>query len=338
MNTPPPSIFLGDYVRAVQTLQPAGGDSPDTCAAIARLLGFQLDASGPGQGTPRPPPPHVNPGTPAARRPLAKQKRVSRPDPPPPVDEPAWVPSVLETRAMASAASDPDDFLAHAKSLAPGRPSGGEGPPVEPLLVPRWTRGILHVLAATAREGELDVERLVERVGRAEPLARLPRRAWPTLRRGLRVLLDVGPGMMPFAADTRWLLDRLREVVGPERTWESVFVGGPWRGPLCDGMGVETGPWSPPPAGTPVLVVGDLGACRKQFPLESASEADWLEFARGVRRAGCPLIAMTPGAPTRYPSALRRALVLIPWDRRTTAGRLRRQFRRDQPVSRSSHE
>lgn len=342
MNSPPPSIFLGDYVRAVQTLQPAGVDSPDTCAAIARLLGFHLDTSGQGQAQgipePTPPPSSANSRPPATGRSPAVRKKVTRPEPAPPVDEPSWLPSVLETRAMTSAVSDPEDFLAHATSLAQGRPGGGGSPPVEPLLVPRWTRGILHVLAATSREGELDVERLVERMGRAELLSRLPRRGWPTLRRGLRVLLDVGPGMMPFAADTRWLLERLREVVGPERTWESVFVGGPWMGPLSNGMGVETAPWSPPSAGTPVLVVGDLGASRRQFPLESGCEADWLNFAQGVRRAGCPLIALTPGSAGRYPAALRRAMVLIPWDRRTTAGRLRRQFRRTQPPSRLSHE
>jgi len=42
-----------------------------------------------------------------------------------------------------------------------------------------------------------------------------------------------------------------------------------------------------------------------------------------VRRAGCPLVAFVPYAPRRWPRALRRAMTIVQWDRRTSAVTIR---------------
>jgi hypothetical protein len=72
-----------------------------------------------------------------------------------------------------------------------------------------------------------------------------------------------------------------------------------------------------------VLLLTDLGIGRPLFARESATPAVWRGFLEELRRAGCAPVALVPYAPARWPPALRRALPIILWDRRTSAGHVR---------------
>ena len=328
MKTEPTIIFLGDLARALDALKPSGDDAQSTRAHIACLLGFewadQSVALSPTSG-------------PAAKALSAKTEiKTQRPrrdtarsteQAPLPRAEPKWIPSTIETETTRIPPPSVASLFASARPLPPAGVLDWPGPPFEPLFEARWTRGIVTALLATSRDGDVDVERLVDQISRVEPLQRLPRVAWPTLRRGVQVLVDTSPAMTPFAEDQRWLIGRIRQIAGIDKTTVQRFVGCPDRG-LAAGFQEAPQPWQPPPSGTPVLVLTDLGASRTKFPNESASEAEWIDFALAARHAGCPLIALTPQSPARFSSGLRRALCITPWDRRTTAGWLRRRVGR----------
>jgi hypothetical protein len=73
-----------------------------------------------------------------------------------------------------------------------------------------------------------------------------------------------------------------------------------------------------PAASTPIVVISDLGIGRPGSAVDQATSAEWLAFADLARRAGAPIVAFVPYPSERVPAALRRAMVVVPWDRSTS--------------------
>jgi hypothetical protein len=194
------------------------------------------------------------------------------------------------------------------------------------LLAPDWTRGILvGALSVTSDDGPVDVDRVVELLASGQPLLELPRQPWPTMRRGVQVLVDLGDGMLPFARDARVLQHAIGRVAG-EAVHALRFVGCPSRG-----AGAGPKPWgsyAPPTAGTPVVVLTDLGIARPPDSADPGTVSEWLAFAGLVHRAGCPLVAFVPYPDTRIPPELTRAMAVLNWDRATSAQTIRRRLGR----------
>jgi hypothetical protein len=198
-------------------------------------------------------------------------------------------------------------------------------PPLEPLLTPRWARGVLTtLLALEVDEGPLDVERVIERLVRREPMHRMPRESLRTLRRGVQVLLDRSEAMELFSRDQAHLIERLETVMGRSRMEVLDFIG-------CPSRGASTGPRPPlrhlpayqPPAGNvPLLLVTDLGIGAS---IDSAGEEEWLQFVHEMHRRGHSLFALVPHPPERWPRRLlgHGRVRIVPWDRPTTAGTVR---------------
>lgn len=205
-------------------------------------------------------------------------------------------------------------------------------PPLEPLLVPEWTRAILSTALSTAcGEGDVDVERVAERIARREAVTAVPRLPLTTLRRGVQVLVDQGQGMQPFMRDLTAIQGEIRRVAGEHRARVLRFAGTPLRAAGAGPRG-RWGEYLPPPRGTPVLLLTDLGIGRPQLSADPATVEEWLELAAVVRRAGCPLVALVPYGAHRWPAALRDAMTLVEWDRPTSAARVRARVGRAHPV------
>lgn len=207
-------------------------------------------------------------------------------------------------------------------------PAGGseENPeplPLDPLLAPGWARAILGTALATPTgEGEVDVDRVAEQMGRLQPVTRVPRLPLASLRHGAQVLVDHGRGMQPFHRDLAWLRDALERVVGRGRCEVLRFAGTPLRG-AGSGPRIAWGEYRPPAPGTPVLVLTDVGIGKPALSADPAGPAEWLAFAALLRRAGCPLLALVPYAPSRWPRELAGGMTLLPWDRGTSAAQVR---------------
>jgi hypothetical protein len=204
-----------------------------------------------------------------------------------------------------------------------------ELPPEAPqqLFRPLQERSILSVALAThAEDGPLDTDRLIEVIARGQVLQRIFRIAWPTLRRGIQLLSDRSEAMMPFAEDQEQLLRAIQLVAGIDKTTMLGFAGSPQRG-TGEGPITDWTPYRPPPPGTLVVLVSDLGIGRGRDLSERAEVAEWRAFALDVQRAGCRLVAFVPYAKHRWPAALQPLLTIIPWDRSTTANTVRSLMR-----------
>lgn len=192
-------------------------------------------------------------------------------------------------------------------------------PPFEPLFLPRLTRGILSAALSTiSGDGPPDIEGIVEILASGEYIRQLPKLPQLTLRRGVQLLVDKSDSMVPFTRDQVWMQDEILRVVGKDKVNILRFVG-------CPLWGAGTGyrkTWTtyrPPPPGTVVLLLSDLGISRPMFSTNVASLSEWLDFASRVRRSFCPLVAFVPYSPSRWPRHLINVLTMVQWDRWTTA-------------------
>jgi hypothetical protein len=313
-----PPIGLGDLVRAVAAL---GLDEQEASRAAA-MLGLRAAAPGEAPAPARP-----------AEPPVPSKKPRSLPASPQPVIE---SPKPLSPERATELALEPATaapaplpaFLVNAAPLGDAELAETDDlPPLAPLFEPAWQRSLIGALLATeAPDGSIDIDRLVDLAARRRAMARLPRRARWTLRRGAHVLVDEGEDMMPFWGDLSQIRTAILRLAGGSPTSVFSFQESPFaaaqESPIAaaaeDG---EERPYSLPERLTPILAITDLGA------RDPARAAEWLRFAAMARRAGCPFVALSPYPAARFPRLVRRSIAIVAWDRRTRVGAARRTVR-----------
>jgi hypothetical protein len=322
---------LADLLRAFSRLQP---ENDAARAEIARMLGLEpVDL-------PAAPEEPAMQGTVRVEdrgggrdeietRPHRPPARASASAPAPSPGLPAERDAVLTPDFTAS--RRPPAWLEQVDPLPEADSSAIPAVPVpDPLFAPQWTRSLLSGSLSTSAEiGPLDEARLVRGIARGIRWQILPRRPWPTLARGVQVLVDRSESMAPFVADQKGLVERLRAVVG-RPTLEVLRFDG------CPGRGAGAGPrrtWEPYfdrplPPGTAVLALTDLGIGDRGLTTFPVLPEEWITFAEELRRRGCPLIAFVPYRRERWPAELGRVMALLPWDRGTSVRTVRRAIGR----------
>jgi hypothetical protein len=304
---------LADWLRAVAQLKPVGDDGLE---AIARLLGLRLTATGKaGAVVPR--------RKPAAGQRDAESGPSAREQPIPESKPRRRLESVL---IPGTASRNPAPrWLAAARLLGTTDPAHiRPAIPLEPLFPTRTSRAILSgALATPSASGPLHLARVIELLSRAEVIHEIPRISIPTLARGVQLLIDCGEAMQPFAADQAALRAALVSVAGRDRSDVLYFDGSPLWGA---GTGSKDAwpEYRTPAPGTPVVVLTDLGIGQPPGVAGLAGVSDWREFAGTLARARCPLLALVPYPPRRWPTALSRSMTIVQWDRATTASVIRR--------------
>ncbi|MDT7808429.1 MAG: hypothetical protein QOJ70_2242 [Acidobacteriota bacterium] len=317
-------ISFGDFLLASEGLD--GGD-PATRRRIAALLGFdwretKTPAASDAPSSPRaaseeglkvvatddvkvnadPKPPGE---VAAANDDAAAEELWLEPLPPRAVRMPVWV---SEVKPMPKPVGVEED----------------EPLPSEPLFTPAWTRALLATtLSYLDERGPLDIERVVKLLSLGEPLKHLPRRMKLGLKPNLQLLIDINKTMMPFVQDQFLIVSEMERLIPAQSITQLFFSACPLRG-VGSGEDWPEEPYRPPHTDTPVLLLTDLGVGRAGPGVESASVEEWLRFARVVRAAGCQLAALVPYPLRRVAAPLRRAMSVIPWDRATTTGQVRR--------------
>ena len=237
----------------------------------------------------------------AAHRPLPP------PPPPPPPAPRNTIPAKLHFLDEAPAMQTPA-WLEGAAVLPQPASTFHAVPPKASLLTPAWSRGVLiNVLATMFETQEIDLPRLIAGICSREDFDDLPLVCIPTLARGVHCWIDDGPAMEPFLQDQRQLLFELKKVAGVSRVSESRFRGFPERrGNFLKGV--------------PHLILSDLGAMRlpdDYLPDAVAAEA-WIEFAGWVRdHLDSHMVVLTPLPIKNYSVPLRKAAILLYWDRKT---------------------
>jgi hypothetical protein len=198
-------------------------------------------------------------------------------------------------------------------------------PHLDPLFHTNTARALISTAFATRRdEGAIDFLKLLARISKQYPITELPRLPVSTLRFGVQLLIDRGQGTWPFYGDQELIRKEILGVVGRDRVETLYFSDSPLRGLGPGSRRTWKLPYEPPSAGTPVVVLTDLGIARRRNPDLGAPEAEWLDFALTVCDARCPLLALVPYAAQRWPVLLREAMYLISWDRPTTVSVVRR--------------
>ncbi|MEI9941685.1 MAG: hypothetical protein WDO69_31100 [Pseudomonadota bacterium] len=306
-------IGLGDLIRVLSAL-----DLDDEQAqAVGKLLGIessQPDASGTGDELG------------AGREPDAPRPR-PRPRPPSPSSTDSSSASEGAPGSGAALAGLTLERLPPVPPLAPSwlstqvlpmRASLSQRKPLDALLPPRTTRGLLSAMLATrVRSDDLDLEQLLDAFVKRRVVSELPRQELPSLRRGVQILVDRSDALLPFFEDATGLVQRVLDLVSSDATQVLYFRGDPRSCYL--GSATKPQPFTAPAAATPVLAITDLGA------RNAAQVTAWRELALELRKRQSPLIALVPYPRSRWPRGLERSLTILPWDRRTTLRTLRRQ-------------
>ncbi|GAB6040967.1 formylglycine-generating enzyme family protein [Endothiovibrio diazotrophicus] len=183
--------------------------------------------------------------------------------------------------------------------------------PAYPYLAPFST--IVPRLRAALAEGRpggaYDLERIVERVGRGEPLGRLPRRDRPGWGASLYVIEDRNDRLAPYLRDQAMVHDALRALY-PARGFFSVLHSDLYDRPLVHHPDGTLSPLTPLP-GDQVLVLGDLGA----LAIDGGRAVGfWADYGAGLRDAGAACFALLPCAPAECPPAVATHFRLLSWE------------------------
>lgn len=313
-------IWIGDVLRALHAAD-AGTDP----AAIARLLGFRLSRDGAPAAPDEPWPalPDDGPGDFETAEPA--HRRTERPprdrSTPPAVSPSTEVPllrpvgTVHSRRATLEGESLARVEAAHARAAVP----------LPPLFAPGSEAAILQgAVSRRKKTGEVDLAPVIRALSYGEPVARIPRRPALTLRHGVEVLVDLGPGMVAFRRDQEVLMRRMTEVIGRESVRFRYFASTPASGVGPDGRW-SWRPYPGPERGATVVVLSDLGLGSR--PAERRDRPEhWLDLAAKVTRAQGELVAFLPFPPNRRPAWSHSAPIrFLTWDRVTTVADARRR-------------
>ncbi len=332
-----PAVSPADLARALVALRP--GDDR-TRAAVARVLGLgwaepegeESGGRGPRGGAGQAADSELRRPAPGPPRPPSGSERDDEVPPADEIGDEKATDEPIPTRLVRtrSISRRPPEWLEQAEPLARPGDVVATPPELPPLLRPGRERGILSVAARTGvSEGDLDLERVIAAVARAEPLRAVPRRSVPTLARGVQLLLDRSDAMLPFQGDLRHLERAVRNFVGDDALEILSFVA-------CPGRRAGSGSirrWRPyfpdcaAPRGSRVLAVTDLGIGMPATGPSTAAPGEWLEFARRLEAAETPLLVLTPYPRERWPPALALSLSILSLSRATSAGNAARAAR-----------
>ena len=166
----------------------------------------------------------------------------------------------------------------------------------------------------TARSGPPDFERLARRLAVADPPRHLPRKRLPCWHPDLVVVLDFSPRLWPYREDMHRLAERLLRLCGQHGVSLRIVDRGPpgawtdWRDEQNPARMAPVRDWIMPPAGTPVLIVGDLGLL-----MGAGVTQRWQGFIERLRRARARPLALVPLGAEQLSADLTRGLPVLRW-------------------------
>ena len=188
-----------------------------------------------------------------------------------------------------------------------GRPS--QPPRFQPLstwaeLAPR-----LRQVLSDYREGRaIDMGKTIWHISRGDVLEYFPherRRRWGP---SLLLIEDDSRRLIPYRADKRLVREAVRCLLPTHALSRAVIDDGLDRPFLVGG---EPDDWPPPP-GTLVLALGDLGCLAVQG---SGLRQRWQDIGLELLEAGCHPLALFPAPAARCPPELAKVWRVIPWER-----------------------
>ena len=161
-----------------------------------------------------------------------------------------------------------------------------------------------------AAGSELDLDKVVARLSRAELVLRMPRRPVKKWGQSIQVIVDHSQRLIPYWRDQELMVDDLRRVY-PHDSLQIAVLGHGCEEPRFDMPGAEPSSWKMPEPGVNVIVLGDLG-CLDLTPAGLCHW--WLLWGLRLRANGNQALAVVPCHVDRCPAELSKAWGIIPWE------------------------
>ncbi|CAK0759562.1 putative Formylglycine-generating enzyme, required for sulfatase activity, contains SUMF1/FGE domain [Gammaproteobacteria bacterium] len=202
------------------------------------------------------------------------------------------------------------EWVRHPVPLKP-EPRQRPAPPTA-LPLTRWARLWPFLKAALGAErtiGEVDLTRIIADLAEGRPLMRLPRQRRHGWAPQAQLLLDIAPGLFPYWDDFHRLhrdLIRLRGRAGLEVV---VLRDGPEGTYSRDGASHAPVVYRPPPPGTPLLILSDLGALTGDHRVQA-----WQRLGRRLVESSVEPVALLPCGERYWPAATGRWFHQECWD------------------------
>jgi hypothetical protein len=184
---------------------------------------------------------------------------------------------------------------------------------------------VLTASIATRRPGLVpDVPRLIQALTRGRTLDEFPYRSFPSLYRGVQLLMDTSEAMTAFLEDLDDLAKALTTIVGTHACDLFQFAGDPNHASRWS-EGFREVRWQPV-SGRPIVLATDFGIGAPAAAQDRAGLGDWRRFVQQTNEAGVPVVAFVPYGRDRWPKSLTRRIGFIQWDPRTRASHIKKRF------------
>ncbi len=189
-------------------------------------------------------------------------------------------------------------------------------PPAQPELMP-WRRlwpFLKLVLGAIVDRQQPDLPKTIDLLAKAKLLRTLPKARHKGWASQAQLIIDYDAKLVPFWNDFNELREKLEQLRGKIGLTIIAFPegdpGGTYWQDTPAGWAVQEN-YRPLPAGTPVLIVSDLG-CNDS---SDQRRLRWRRFGAQLTRAGCPAVAFMPSPPRWWSAELTQWFYMVYWDR-----------------------
>ena len=187
--------------------------------------------------------------------------------------------------------------------------------PKAPFLPLSSDAAVLTTLqsASPSREcgTELDVDRIVDLWGRGRFMETMPRRMHKTWGRSIQVVADLSRRLVPYREDQRRTVEALRKVY-PKEGFRAADLPDGERVPRFHDPEFRGIPYAPPPPGSLLLILGDLGGLAAP---DDRLEAFWEDWGRSLRERQVAPLALVPCRVDRVSPKLARIWTIRAWER-----------------------
>ena len=188
----------------------------------------------------------------------------------------------------------------------------------EDLVPPARLLPALRRLLGSTRAGPLDLDRLIQCLASSQLPRHLPRRRLQRWHPECVVLLDFCPRLWPYREDMHRLAERLLRQCGRSGVSLRIVNHGPL-GPWSDWLAHQNvqaraepaeRPWTMPTAGTPVLIVSDLGLL---LGAGTPTNQAWQSFITRLNQAQLRPVALVPLGASQLDGSLAQLLPILRW-------------------------
>ncbi len=169
-----------------------------------------------------------------------------------------------------------------------------------------------RVLGQNRPSRQPDVVGMIKRLGQGKALRRIPKRQRHHWSAQICIVLDYSQDTQPFWDDFNHLMRLLKRWHGSFGLDVRILHNGPARQPYYrQPRGNQVYPWQTPAAGTPVLILSDLGVHDDSAEISRI----WQQFAVYLKATTGEAAVLAPVAVIQHSLRLQRLFQIYEWDR-----------------------